>query len=339
MNRKERVLAALAHEECRPVPHHMDFTQQALGRLVEYTGDAGVEGKLGACLHYIQYWGWPTEIEGRPGYFKDAFGVVWNRNGLDKDIGAVEEPLIPDLERSCYAFPDCDTARLRRDIEAMLATRGDRFTMMGFGFCMFERAWSLLGMENVFYYMAACPDALEGFLDRICDYYLRLIDIALEYDIDGMYFGDDWGQQRGLMMGPAHWRRFIKPRMARYYARVKAKGLPVLQHSCGDCHEIFPDLIEIGMDCYQTFQPEIYDIAEMKRLYGKQLTFWGGVSVQKALPVMTPDELRREIRRVYGILAPGGGFILAPTHALTPDIPPENMLAMADAFLNQEQLG
>jgi uroporphyrinogen decarboxylase len=330
------VIAALSHEECQTIPHHIEFTAQSLDRLKEYSGDPGIEEKMGTCLHYIQYWGWPTELEDRPEHFRDEFGVVWNRGGADKDIGVVDDPLIADLEDSDYVFPQQDKDRLRRDLDALVAAKGDRFTMMGFGFCMYERSWSLMGMENVLMSMVACPGALEDLFDRICDFYIPMIDIALEYDIDGMYFGDDWGQQHGLIMGPDHWRRFIKPRMARLYERVKRRGKYVLQHSCGDCHEIFPDLIEIGMDCYQTFQPEVYDISLMKRLYGDRVTFWGGVSTQQALPNMTPDELRDEIRRVVEVMRPGGGLIIAPTHALPQDVPPENIMVMADMFLNQE---
>ena len=101
------------------------------------------------------------------------------------------------------------------------------------------------------------------------------MDIALEYDFDGIYFGDDWGQQHGLIMGLEHWRHYIKPQMARLYKKVKDKRLFAFQHSCGDCHELFPDLIESGLDCYQTFQPEVYDVREMKKLYGDRLAFWG----------------------------------------------------------------
>jgi uroporphyrinogen decarboxylase len=72
-------------------------------------------------------------------------------------------------------------------------------------------------------------------------------------------FGDDWGHQSGLIMGPILWRKFIKPRMARMYSRIKRHDKYILQHSCGDISQIFPDLIEIGLDVYQTFQPEIYD--------------------------------------------------------------------------------
>lgn len=96
-----------------------------------------------------------------------------------------------------------------------------------------------MGMENVLMSMIICPEELERLYDQICDYFCGLVDIALEYDIDGVYFGDDWGQQKGLIMGPDHWRRFIKPRMGRLYERVKKKGKYIVQHSCGDCHEIF----------------------------------------------------------------------------------------------------
>ena len=166
---------------------------------------------------------------------------------------------------------------------------------------------------------------------------LRLIDVVLEYDIDAVYFGDDWGQQKGLIMGPNHWRRFIKPRMAKLYAAVRAKNKFVIQHSCGDCHEIFPDLIEIGLNCYQTFQPEVYDIAKMKALYGDKITFWGGVSTQRALPYMTPEQIQDETVRIMKALKKDGGLIIAPTHAIPFDVPPENIMAMAEVFQNQEK--
>jgi uroporphyrinogen decarboxylase len=336
MDRREIVHNALDHKNTTPIPYHMEFTHQALERLIKATGDSDIENTIGSYLHYTQYWGWPAELADRPDHFKDEFGVVWNRR-VDKDIGVVEDPQIRDLEENGYRFPDPDIPRLRRDIEGLLSGRGDRFTFMGFGFCMFERCWSLMGMENVLVSMISCPDELERFFDRICDYFLVLVDIALEYDVDGIYFGDDWGQQKGLIMGPEKWRRFIKPRMARLYGRVKARGKYVIQHSCGDCHEILPDLIEIGLDCYQTFQPEIYDIAEVKRLYGDKLAFWGAVSTQQILSRCTPEQVQQEIVRVVNILRTNGGLIIAPTHALPYDVPAENILAMAEVFQNQDR--
>jgi uroporphyrinogen decarboxylase len=338
MDRRHLIIEALEHRETPIIPYHVEFTQQALDKIISYTNDRDIENKIGACINYIQYWGWPTELPDRAEHFRDEFGVVWNRSGPDKDSGVIDSPLIEDLEDNNYEFPICDTARLREEYCELTKNKDDdRFTMAGFGFCMFERVWSLMGMENVLVNMVTCPDALEDFLDRICNYYISLVDIALEYDIDGVYFGDDWGQQRGLIMGPAYWRRFIKPRMARLYGRVKAKGKYVVQHSCGDCHEILPDLIEIGLDCYQTFQPEIYDIARVKELYGRNLTFWGGISTQQCLPYMTPDQVKAETVRIMKTLRKGGGLIIAPTHALPSDVPPENVLAMVEVFHNQEK--
>jgi len=337
MTRRLLVISALEHEKTYPIPYHIDFTQQALDNLIAYTKNKNIESDLGVYLNYIQYWGWPTEIPDKPGYFRDEFGVIWNRSGVDKDIGVVDNPQIKNIKECDYKFPNCDEQRLRKEYEDLVSNKDDRFTMAGFGFCMFERAWSLMGMENVLMSMITDPDELDALFDQICNYYLHLVDIALEYDIDGVYFGDDWGQQRGLIMGPKHWRRFIKPRMARLYSRVKESGKYVIQHSCGDCSEILPDLIEIGLDCYQTFQPEIYDIVKIKNLYGDKLTFWGGISTQRYLPYASPNEVKEEVIYTIRVLCKNGGLIIAPTHAIPHDVPPENILAMLDVFQNQDK--
>ena len=123
-------------------------------------------------------------------------------------------------------------------------------------------------MEDVLVDFILNPEFVGELLDRIVEYNLKVADLAARYPIDCIFFGDDWGQQRGLIMGPEHWRNYLKPRLIRMYSHVKSKGMKVAQHSCGDIREVFPDLIEAGMDIYNTFQPEIYDVGEMKRLYG-----------------------------------------------------------------------
>ncbi len=339
MTRRQIVIDALNHKDTPVVPYHLDFTEQALDNMIEYTKDPDIESKLGTYLEYKQYWGWPTELEDKPGFFRDEFGVEWNRNGADKDIGLPEVNIIEDLEEETYTFPVCDEARLRKECEELTKNKDtdDRFIMYGFGFLMFERAWAIMGMENILCNMITCPEETEQFFEQIGDYYAHLVDIALEYDFDGIYFGDDWGQQKGLIMGLEHWVHYIKPQMAKLYKRVKDKGLFVLQHSCGDCHELFPHLIEIGLDCYQTFQPEVYDIAKIKEQYGDKLSFWGGVSTQQVLPYATPEEVKEETIRIYNTIGKNGGLILAPTHALAFDVPPENILAMVEVCKNQEK--
>lgn len=334
MDQRERVIAALEHRNGESIPYHFDFTLQEQEKVAAYYNDPEFYDKLGCHLFYDQYCGYPTELADRPGHFRDDFGVVWNRT-VDKDIGVVEQPFVCDLEQ--YAFPsvELDETRLRAGYEWMMREKKGRFTFAGIGFSMFERAWSLCGMENLLIGMLTAPEEVERLLDDICALNLRVIDIAMEYDFDGFYFGDDWGQQRGLIMGAAHWRHFIKPRVARMYARVREHGKYVIQHSCGDIHEIFPDLIEIGLDCYQTFQPEIYDVEAVKREFGDRLTFWGGISTQQLLPFATPEEVRQETIRMMRVMGKNGGYIAAPTHAVPGDVPPENIAAMLEVFQNQ----
>lgn len=335
MTKKERVVRAFRHRESDIIPYHLEYTIPAHARMAAYPGGdeiLSVTGHLG----YTQYGGWSEERADKPGHFTDAFGVTWDRT-VDKDIGVIDAPSINQPDSSLWREPYLDEDRLRREYETLLANESDRFVFGGIGFSMFERLWSLCGMENALIFMLDRPDFVHDLLDRICEYNLKIIAVASEYPLDGFYFGDDWGQQRGLIMGPQLWRTFIKPRMERMYAAAKKGGRYIIQHSCGDIREIFPDLIEIGLDCYQTFQPEIYDIEAIKGTYGNDLSFWGGISTQQLLPMGTPDAVKRECVRIMKIMGRGGGYIAAPTHALPGDIPPENIEAMLDVFINQDQ--
>ena len=192
-----------------------------------------------------------------------------------------------------------------------------------------------MGMEECLYAMVAAPEQLDTLMEQICAYDEKVVDILLEYDVDGVYFGDDWGQQKGLIMGAPYWRRFVKPYLVRLYSKVCASGKWVFQHSCGDISEILPELCDIGLNCYQTFQPEIYDIEKVKAEIGHRLTFWGAISTQRLLPFESPEVVARTTRYILRILGAGGGYIAAPTHAVPGDVPPENLLAMLEVFQNQ----
>ncbi len=335
MNGKKVVSDAIRHRSTEPVPYYAEFTAGEKEKLIHYYGDDRFEERFTRFLQAGVY-GWFEGVPGRPGFVRDEFGVIWNRSGADKDIGVIEGAVIPDICDCRYRMPSPDEARFREVLRG-LENQRDCFTVVDVGFMMFERAWTLLTMPEALMAMIAAPAELESLLDSICEFDLKVIDIALEYGIDCIHFGDDWGQQKGLIMGAPHWRRFIKPRLKRLYERVKSRGRFVSQHSCGDIHELFPDLIEIGLDVYQTFQPEIYDIERVKNEYGRDLTFWGGISTQRLLPCAPPDEVRRETARIMRIMSKGGGYIAAPTHAVPADVPAENIAAMLDVFENQEK--
>ena len=334
MTRRERVIAALSHKQTDFVPYHTDFTLLEQERITKESGNPNYLAESGIHLHGAQFWGYPEE-KGKAGYFTDDFGVTWNRSGIDKDIGVIDNCMIMEEDIGLYKTPYLNEKRLRAELDALVVTKGDQFTFAGIGFSMFERLWSYCGMENALIFMLSDPSFTHTLLDRICEFNCKVIDIINEYDLDGFYFGDDWGQQKGLIMGASLWREFIKPRMRTMYDRARKKGKFILQHSCGDIHEIMPDLIDIGLTCYQTFQPEIYDIANIKREYGKDLCFWGGISAQQLLPYGTPQQVTDTVRRTIDILGKGGGYIAAPAHAVSNDVPFANIDAMMKVFQNQ----
>jgi len=337
MTRRERVIAVINHQQTDIVPYSVSFTWQEFVKVSEYLNDDKFTSKISNHMSSVYYDGYLKEVSPGSGYWKDDFGVVWNRNGADKDIGVIDGLVITEPDEALIRMPELDMERIRQEYEGLASNTKDTFKFGSIGFSMFERAWTLRGMENLLTDMVLNPGFVDSLLDAITEYNMQVIDIALEYDIDGFYFGDDWGQQHGLIMGPRLWRRFIKPRMARMYERVKSKGLYVLQHSCGDIYEIFPDLIEIGLDVYQTFQPETYDLNKVKSEFGKHLTFWGGISTQRLLPFATPGEVKRVTRETIRTMSQGGGYIAGPTHSIPGDVPPENVMAMLEVLENQNR--
>ncbi len=147
-------------------------------------------------------------------------------------------------------------------------------------------------------------------------------------------FGDDWGQQRGLQMGPRLWHEFLLPPLQRMYAAVREAGMFVLIHSCGDVDELFDALIGAGVQCFHPFQPEVMDVEGLLPRYRGRLAFHGGMSTQKTLPFGTVQEVRAATRRLLELGAEGG-LIFAPAHDLEGDVPLANLLAMIEVVRAQ----
>jgi len=334
MTRRERVTAALSHTQPDKVPYHITFTAPAREAMARWYGDPGFESTLGNCLLLLE-----TEPGSSwrrlPGQvWEDQFGVQWDRT-IDADIGTVcTSPLSPENVRS-YPFPDPRDPSRFQDWEAQMAGHPDAFVVASIGFSLFERAWTLAGMERVLMAMVDDTEFLTTLLDRILEFNLALIEKACTYPIDAMRFGDDWGQQRGLIMGPALWRELIGPRVRRMYGLVKSKGKRVFIHSCGKVDELFPDLIDSGLDVFNPFQPEVMDVYEMKRRYGDRLTFFGGISTQKTLPYGTVQQVKDEVAELLDRVGRNGGYIASPAHDIPKDARPENIAAMIEVLQAQ----
>jgi len=332
MTVRELVLESLAHRRPPVLPFQLDLTEDTRKRLARHFHDEDFEAKIDSALAQERN-EILTVLDDK--HVRDMFGVTWTREQKG-DFGVVQDYILKTPSFGDYRFPEPDEASIKQKCERLVARRHDRYTLYTIGFSLFERAWSLHGMENVLVDFILDPGFAEELLDRIVEYNLKVVDIVAQHPIDCILFGDDWGQQKGLIMGPDHWRRFIKPRIRRMYSHVKSKGMLVGQHSCGDVSEVFGEMVDAGMDIYNTFQPEVYDVAEMKRLYGPRVTFYGGISTQRLLPVASPEEVKAETRRLMELLGVDGGYIVAPTHAIPDDTPIENILAFLEAVQGQE---
>jgi uroporphyrinogen decarboxylase len=320
------MLTALRHEQPDVCPWQIDLTIPARDAVAAYLGDPEFESKIG---NHLAIWSTGCFTEIRPGFFQDRYGVVWNRS-IDKDIGNVAEITLKQPSLAGYTFPVPDRAHNGAGFARLVAEHPDELRVSGVGFSMFERAWTLRGMENLLEDMLLHPGFVDDLMDRILEYNLGVLDQLLTYDIDCVRFGDDWGQQTGLIMGPRLWRRYIKPRVAAMYARAKKAGKFVMQHSCGAVQELFPELIDMGLDIFNTFQPEVMDVQFCKRQYGRHLTFYGGISTQQVLPRVKPPELVRVIRETMASIGKEGGYLVAPTHSIPRDVPPENIVAFIE---------
>jgi uroporphyrinogen decarboxylase len=332
MSKREIVRMVLAGETPPYVPWSCGFTQPAAAKLRAHFGAAGLEPalqnhlvRLGSDIGFFDTIG--------PDRVRDVFGVIWNRS-VDKDIGIVEGCRLPTPALEGFEWPDPCDPRFFAAIPASLDAWGDRFRVFQIGFSLFERAWTLRGLENLMMDFIDNPRFVDELLNRIADYNIAQIRRALRYDIDAVYFGDDWGQQRGLQMGGRLWRRFLLPVLRRMYGEVRSAGKFVMIHSCGDVDELFEDLIQAGVNCFNPFQPEVMDVWHLLPQYRSRLAFHGGLSTQRTLPNGNVADVRRETRRLLE-LGRQGGYIFAPAHDVQGDVPLENMLAFLEVVQQQ----
>jgi len=331
MNERERVICAIKHEKTDIIPYNIQFTVEERKIMADFYGDAGFEAKIGNHIDFIDIR--PPKTEIKPGFVRDEFGVVLNKT-IDKDFGLVEEYLVDAQSVDSFKFPDPDDPSFFEGLRAYNPC--GKFFVAKFSHVFFERAWMLYGMENLMADMLLRPDTVHRLLDRILEHFLALLENIRTFDfVDCVYFGDDWGQQRGLIMGPGMWREFIKPRLKILFGRAKEMEKYVYIHTCGDIVSILPEIIEVGVDIYDPFQPEAFDVFELKKQFGKEITFLGGVSLQKVLPFGSVMDVRNEVNLKLKELGQGGGYICAPSHTVTKDVPPENLDEMIRVLMNQ----
>jgi uroporphyrinogen decarboxylase len=330
MTPRERLIAAVSHKPTDFVPYHIEYSVGIKAAMLRELGTEDLAGATGD--HFSRYSTRGKWEEIRPGFFRDDFGVVWDRT-LDHDLG-VPEAVLTEPDLSLVAWPTAESGSRLVGAEGFVRQThaAGRFCCLGVALSLFERAWALRGMEPLMIDMMEEPSFVEDLLDRIVAHNLSIMRALSHLPWDGVWIGDDWGQQRGLIMGRPMWRRFILPRAKQMYDYARSQGWTVIIHSCGGIVELLPYLIEAGVQVLNPFQPEVMDLVAVRREYGRDLSFLGGMSVQRTLPFGTPDQVREQSRRLLDQMGVEGGFVFAPSHMLTDDVPVANVLAMLEVI-------
>jgi uroporphyrinogen decarboxylase len=266
----------------------------------------------------------------------DEWGVWW-RTGDFHHFARVESPLrgvesVAELER--YPWPDLDQAyRFDGVPERVQALQAEGLAVAAYAGSVFEQAWYLRGLENLMMDLPVRAGLAHALFERTAALQRHAARQFARAGVDILITGDDIAGQTGPLIHPAMWRQFLKPRLAATVRAVKEThpATRVFYHSDGNVEVFIPELIEIGIEILNPIQPEAMDPAAVKRRYGDRLSFWGTVSVQRTMPLGTPEEVRAEVRARIRDVGRGGGLILAPAHVLGPETPWANIVAFFEA--------
>jgi uroporphyrinogen decarboxylase len=335
VNAKERVKAALRFEETDIVPYDFEFVDGILEPLKAHFGVEDVYRHIGNHVFRFAVGGYART--GSETVVADDFGVVWNRDRAHQRIGGwggiVRHALLePTLQG--YRFPDPHRPEIFEPVEGLISEHADQFIVAEVP-GQFEQGWAMRGFEPLLLDLYDNPDFVRALFDGIVDYGLGLVDEYSRYQIDGVWCGDDWSHQQGLFMPPETWRRLVKPGLRRLYGAIRSKGLAVVVHCCGNCVELIPDLIELGVSMLNPVQPESMDVEKVKREFGKDIALYGAMGVQGVLPHGTPDEVRWVARERLRVLGKGGGYVFGSGSSVTADTPLENALACIEVATSQ----
>ena len=338
MNAKNRVRAALRREPVDRVPiwmwFHPDtterlsaFLQVPCNRVVDVMGDDVRQAWVGN--NYAME-GIVHESDGET--HTDFWGVEWVKEGPFNQIRCSPLQHADAKDISNYRYPYEHIDELLVNMEPVVAVGREFFIGCDVSPCLFEMVCRIRGMEAAALDLAASSQLSQAMLERAGAFSVRLAQAACDrLPIDWLWTGDDVGGQRAMMMSPQCWRDMIRPHLARIFEVGKSRDLPVAYHSCGSIRPIIADLVDIGLDVLNPIQCNCpgMDPFELKEEYGTALSFMGGVDTQQLLPYGSEDEVYRgTMKLVEEMTADGGGYILAASHAVPPETPMENILAM-----------
>lgn len=338
MTSRERVLVALRHEKPDRTPCDFWAEPPTMKRLFAHLGHSDKDkllDDLGVDIRHLEAPA-PPETAVTDGLFQNFWGeryvykpTPWGPMREDTKGALSDAVSLTDLETFPWPSPDCLD---RSQLKAQCRQYEKHALLYGFA-DVWQRPALVRGWEGMFFDMAERPEWVHYLCRKFTDFYLEDYTRAAELTggrIDLYLIISDLGSQSGPLISLAMFREFVAPYVKAMTDRIHSLGGLAMFHSCGMIRPFIPDLIALGIDLLDPIQPvgPAMQPENLKREFGNQLSFHGGMDMQNLLPKAAPAEVEAEARRYCEVLGAGGGYILGPAHLFQPDVPPENILAV-----------
>jgi len=275
---------------------------------------------------------------------RDEFGVVWSMPDdqmlyMDISHHPLAHATLEDI--TSYPFPNGgDPSRFTGVREKALELKKHTPYALSSGICgvTYETCWYMRGLEQWFIDMIRNPEICEAIIDRTCQFWVDWMAGFLGEVgdlLDVVMIGDDLAGQDGPLFSPSFYRKVVRPRQQRVIDSIEAHtNAKIWYHTCGNCVEYIPDLIQMGVDILNPVQISARDMDPkfLKETFGKYIAFWGGaINSQHTLPFATPDQVRQEVCQNIAIFKPDGGYVFNNVHNIQAGVPPENIVALYEA--------
>jgi uroporphyrinogen decarboxylase len=295
-------------------------------------GEEGVRSFLQMDMRKVSYSGTFRLEEGKNIWgASEVFGSYHSGRG---SYPLADAQSVADIEHYNWPAPEAlDMEMYGQRVDAI----DKKFPLiLSIGFLpVLNTVMDMFGMEEALVLMLSEPEIMEAAIAHIETFLLETMKKVMDAHAPrafAFWLGDDFSTQRGMMISPESWRKFLKPTYKKLFDLVKSYNLLVWFHSCGTFRPVMPDLIDIGMDIWETVQAHLEgnDPRELKNEFGAHLTFFGAINCQQTLPFGSTDDVRREVRERIRILGKGGGYICGPDHSIQANMPPENIIALYD---------
>jgi uroporphyrinogen decarboxylase len=338
MQLRDYVANQILHQETRPVPYTLPIEEGLSEELDRYYGSQEWRSNLQPYINIpiaVDYPPLMQQIEGD--LYQDGYGGTW-RMGMN-----IPHQVDPPLsEPSLKGFRMFDprqaiTPEKTAFLKGECTKNPHSFHICMVGTGIWEMCWHLRGFENALMDAVTEPAFFEELAQLAEHQITAFVELLADLPFDAIMLADDWGQQRGVLLGAERWRQYIKPGTARVIEAIHRTGKYAISHCCGSVAEIMPDIIEMGLDVLESVQVEAAGMNpyELKSKFGDRITFWGGLGSQSTIPYGTPKQLRAEIKRLVAQMGHGGGYILAPAKGLMKGMPVENAAAILESFTVQ----